>query len=124
MKEVKLTLTVNVEELFTPEDVVQAIRRLFDNRVEEVQSTLKVADVAVAKQPRVLVLVSGGVADHVVDGDVDIEIFDQDSYEEDPEHERLPSEHFADLAHQLGIPMNGLPPRIRLSDFIEALLRK
>lgn len=54
--------------------------------------------------PRVLVVVSGGVADVVSDGDVAVEIFDWDNYNDDPEWvEGVPAE-FLDLAEPLGIP--------------------
>jgi len=124
MREVKLTLTVNVEEFVEPEDVAQDIRRLLETRPEDAQSTLEIADVAVAKQPRVLVCVSNGAADHVIDGDVAVQIFDQDVYEEDPELEALPSERFADLAHQLGISMKAPQSRVSLSDLLSLLRSK
>jgi len=57
-------------------------------------------------KPRVLVTVSGGCADAVVEPGVDVEIFDWDNYNDDPDNyvALLPA-HFADLAQPLGIPV-------------------
>lgn len=53
---------------------------------------------------RCLIVVSGGIADYVCDDGVDVEIFDWDNYNDDPEGvDTLPS-HFKDLAQPLGIP--------------------
>lgn len=49
---------------------------------------------------RVLVTVSGGVADYIADDFVDVEVFDFDNYEDDPGNTALPSERFRHLANQ------------------------
>lgn len=58
------------------------------------------------KTPRVLVVVSGGVADTVHDKGVLVEIFDRDNYNEDPEGTGGVSDEFADLASPLCIPVS------------------
>jgi hypothetical protein len=55
-------------------------------------------------KPRVLVVVSGGCADAVADPGVDIELFDWDNYNDDPDNYTPVPAHFADLAQPLGIP--------------------
>lgn len=56
---------------------------------------------------KVLIIVSGGVADYVVDGDVSVEVFDWDNYKSDPEATGRVSEEFADLARGAGLPCEG-----------------
>lgn len=60
------------------------------------------------KEPRVLVIVSGGVASTIRDNGVDVEIFDWDNYNDDPEGAGGVSAHFADLAEPLDIPVEGV----------------
>lgn len=55
------------------------------------------------KIPRVLVTVSGGVADTVQDNGVEVEVFDHDDFEDDPHNYGGVSLIFADLALPLGI---------------------
>lgn len=55
--------------------------------------------------PRVLVVVSGGVADPIYDPGVDVEVFDWDNYKDDPENTVRPPAHFADLAGQCDVPV-------------------
>lgn len=56
---------------------------------------------------RVLIIVSGGVADYVADGDVSVEVFDWDNYKTDPEGTGRVSEGFAELGRHAGIPCEG-----------------
>lgn len=51
-------------------------------------------------QGRVLVTVSGGVADYISDGSVAVEVFDLDNYDDDPKGTGLPSPAFRFLAEQ------------------------
>lgn len=55
-------------------------------------------------KPRVLVVVSGGVADFIADEGVDVVIFDWDDYESNAEITPIPPQRFEDLAAQCGIP--------------------
>lgn len=57
--------------------------------------------------PKVLIVVSGGVADYVYDGDVEIEIFDWDDYRDDPEGTGRVSAEFAGLAREAQVPCEG-----------------
>lgn len=57
------------------------------------------------RAPRVLIIVSGGVADYVADPGVDVEIFDWDNYNDDPKWTGKVPAHFADLAG--GCPVEG-----------------
>jgi hypothetical protein len=67
---------------------------------------LEVKDVAkTPEMPRVLVVVSGGIADSVSDAGVDVEVFDWDNYKDDPEGTGGVPEHFADLAESIGVPV-------------------
>lgn len=56
-----------------------------------------------AKMPRVLIVVSGGVADFESDAGIDVEIFDRDNYEDNPEDCDGVPFHFADLAEPIGV---------------------
>lgn len=58
------------------------------------------------KAPRVLIMVKGGIADFVSDPGLDIEVFDFDNYEDDPEGTTRPPAHFADMAEPMGIPLS------------------
>lgn len=55
--------------------------------------------------PRVLVVVSGGIADPVYDDGVDVEIFDWDNYHDDPEGAGPVPAHFRDLAEPINVPV-------------------
>lgn len=55
--------------------------------------------------PRVLVVVSGGIADPIYDKGVDVEVFDWDNYKDAPEETGGVSAHFHDLAEPCGIPV-------------------
>lgn len=54
--------------------------------------------------PRVLVVVSGGVADYVSDAGVDVEVFDRDNFEDDEVGTSKAPLHFADLAKPIDVP--------------------
>lgn len=54
--------------------------------------------------PRVLIIVRDGNADYVGDIGVDVEIFDWDNYNANPERTGALPTHFADLAAPLCIP--------------------
>ncbi|QMI49820.1 hypothetical protein [Burkholderia sp. MBR-1] len=54
--------------------------------------------------PRVLVTVSGGVADFLADAGVDVVVFDHDNYSEDPEGSPRVPAHFGDLGADARIP--------------------
>jgi len=56
-------------------------------------------------RPRVLIVVSGGVAEFVADDGVDVAIFDWDDYESDPSVTSKPPRHFEDLAVRCDIPV-------------------
>lgn len=55
---------------------------------------------------RVLVTVSGGVADFICDDSVEVEIFDWDNFKGDPEVKGGVHPRFADLALQVGCPVD------------------
>lgn len=63
---------------------------------------------AAPTKPRVLVIVSGGIADYVAD-DVDVEVFDWDNYKDDPRHTDGAPEHFRDLAEPCNVPIGTAP---------------
>lgn len=58
--------------------------------------------------PRVLVTVQGGVADYVSDAGIDVEIFDRDIYQVEPDETQANlavSSYFRDLAEQINVPV-------------------
>ncbi len=69
------------------------------------QITAKSPVPVVSSTPRVLVVVSGGIADPIYDDGVDVEVFDWDNYKDDPEGTGGVSSHFADLAKLCDIPV-------------------
>jgi hypothetical protein len=79
--------------------------------IEEARSLVgrqdeNVSKPASTKIPRVLVVVSGGIADPIYDEGVDVEVFDWDNYadEEDGGKIGVPA-HFSDLAEQVNVPV-------------------
>lgn len=62
-------------------------------------------------QPRVLVTVSGGVADYCSDPGIDVCVFDWDNYNASPRTTDGVPEHFADLAEDLPIGPAAQRPR-------------
>lgn len=57
------------------------------------------------KDLRVLVVVSGGIADSVSDTGIDVEVFDWDDYNDDPEGYGGVPESFRDLADPINVPV-------------------
>lgn len=57
------------------------------------------------KKPRVLVYVKDGKADYAFDEGVDVLIFDQDDYDQDPVGTEKPPEAWAELANLFDIPV-------------------
>lgn len=57
-------------------------------------------------RPRVLVIVSGGVAEFVADTGVEVAVFDWDNYRADPVGTPIPSALFADMANDCDIPVS------------------
>lgn len=57
-------------------------------------------------KPRVLIVVSGGVADFIADEGVDVVIFDWDDYESAEKTTPKPPQRFADLAAECDIPVS------------------
>jgi hypothetical protein len=81
-------------------------------RVSELKEWLGVQDIAkqtAAITPRVLVVVSGGIADPVSDAGVNVEVFDWDNYKDDPKGTGGVPTHFADLADPIGVPVGDAP---------------
>jgi hypothetical protein len=67
-----------------------------------------------SKKLRVLVVVSGGVADYVADTGVEVNVFDWDNYNADPNETGGVPEEFADLANPIDVPVEeGMTSRIR-----------
>ena len=57
------------------------------------------------KRPRVLVVVSGGIADPVYDDGVDVIVFDRDDHHDNPEDTDPVPVHFRDLAELIDVPV-------------------
>lgn len=71
--------------------------------VKKVYGVLKAQSRQNTSQPRVLVVIEGGVASVVSDLGVVVEIYDRDDAADDPEYSPLPYE-FRDLAQEAGLP--------------------
>lgn len=128
MQEVTLTIPVKTNASVSPEEIAKIVQRLIDIGLADAASTIEdsgnsgdgdveAAELAtdlhigapvVAKEPRVLVVVSGGIADPIHDEGVDVEVFDWDNYndEEDDAKTGVPA-HFADLAESINVPVEG-----------------
>lgn len=124
-KTVNLSLKVQAPEDMAPEQVAKLVETLIDIGLADAAATLEDSrnsdegDVEAAQQsldmdisapvvatpPRVLVVVSGGVADPVFDAGVDVEVFDWDNYKADPEGTGPAPAHFKDLADPLDVPV-------------------
>lgn len=100
------------------EDPGNAFQIAFDCQAEDAEHAQEQAENAypgcqlvscelASAKPRVLVVVSGGVADSIQDDDVDVEIFDWDNYNADPVGTSAVPSHFADLASPHDIPVQG-----------------
>lgn len=134
MQEVTLTIPVKTNASVSPEEIAKIVQRLIDIGLADAASTIEdsgnsgnsgnsgegdveAAELAtdlhigapvVAKEPRVLVVVSGGIAAPIYDEGVDVEVFDWDNYndEEDDAKIGVPA-HFADLADPINVPVEG-----------------
>ncbi|EMM5100965.1 hypothetical protein ACK249_005148 [Pseudomonas aeruginosa] len=127
MQEVMLSIPVKTNVSVTPEEIAKAVQRLIEVGLAGVGATLEnaadgdesdgdamklatdlnIGAPVVAKAPRVLVVVSGGIADPLYDDGVDVEVFDWDNYSDDPKNTRRVPSHFADLAKPSEIPVEG-----------------
>jgi hypothetical protein len=117
--EVNLSIKIQTNANVSAEDVAKIVQRLIDAGLDDARSTvesgegdLKTAELAtdlniwapvVSKELRVLVTVSGGIADYVADAGVDVEVFDHDNYKDDPEGTGGVPAHFADLAEPIDV---------------------
>lgn len=128
MQEVKLTIPVKTKASVSPEQIAKVVQRLIkvgladaaatiedsgncgrgDVEAAELATNLQIGAPVVAKEPRVLVVVSGGIADPIYDEGVDVEVFDWDNYndEEDDAKIGVPA-NFADLAGPINVPVEG-----------------
>lgn len=124
-KTINLSLKVQAPEGMTPEQAAKLVETLIDIGLADAAATLEDSrngdegDVEAAQQsldmdihapmvattPRVLVVVSGGVADPVYDEGVDVEVFDWDNYKADPVGTGPVPAHFKDLADPLDVPV-------------------
>ena len=123
MQEINLSIKVQTNASVSSEEVVKLVQRLIDaglcdaaSTVESGEGDVQAAELAtnltihapvVTQVPRVLVVVSGGIASTVSEGEVETEVFDWDNYNEDPEGTGGVSEEFASLAEPCGIPVGG-----------------
>lgn len=121
MQTINLSIKVETNASVSPEQVANIVQRLIDAGLSDAAATIESGEGAVqeaelatdltihapevAKTPRVLVIVNGGMADTVQDSLLDVVIFDWDNYKDDPVGTGgVPSE-FADLAKPCGIPV-------------------
>lgn len=129
MKEfsVKIKVSTNREDI-SADEISAIVNRLIDCGLADAQDTVdqgpdqlgegavNEAQMAIdlsigqpetfeGKSNRVLVVVSGGVADPVYDSGLDVEVFDWDNYKADPKATSGVPAHFSDLAEGLDIPV-------------------
>lgn len=123
MQQINLSINVKTNASVSPEEVAKIVQRLIDVGLSDAAATIesgegavKEAELAtdltihapeVARVPRVLVVVNGGMADTVQDSLLDVVVFDWDNYKEDPEGTGGVPAEFADLAKPCGIPVQG-----------------
>lgn len=123
MQEINLSVKVKTNAEVTPERIAEILGRLIDAGLADAAQTvsngegdvdaaelatdLSIAAPVIAQTPRVLVVVSGGIADPVFDDGVDVEVFDWDNYNDDPEGTGGVPASFADLAVAVDIPVEG-----------------
>jgi len=121
MQEFTLSLKIQTNASVTPEEAAKIVQRLIDAGLSDAADTIESGEGAVeeaqiateltihapevTKVPRVLVIVSGGMADTVQDSLLDVVVFDWDDYNADPEGTGGVPADFADLAEPCGIPV-------------------
>lgn len=130
MKEytVRIKVATNRDDV-NQSDIASAISKLLSegladaaNTLEENEGDIKSAQLATdlniyepeafrGSSNRVLVTVSGGVADYIQDAGLDVEVFDWDNYNADPEGTEPVPHHFADLAEGTDIPVQPAPSK-------------
>lgn len=131
MRTIDLSIRVNTESDMTDADVARVVEQLLDQGISgagkrlqhalsapcppevgdlQLASELFISGVEVADKPRVLITVSGGIAEYVCDEGVSVETFDWDNYKEDPEETGPVPAHFKDLAEPLGVPVEESRP--------------
>jgi hypothetical protein len=126
VRTINLSIRVQTDSDMADTDVARVVEHLLDQGIDgagkqlkdalsapyppevadmQLASNLFVSGVEVTTTPRVLITVSGGIADYVCDEGVDVEAFDWDNYNDDPEWTGGVSLHFKDLAEPLEIPV-------------------
>lgn len=122
MQEITLQISVKTNTSSSAEEIAAIIQRLIDIGLADASATamsgegdvdeaekatdLNISAPVAVKMPRVLVVVSGGVADPVYDAGVDVEVFDWDNYNDEEDYAKtgVPA-HFADLAEPIDVPV-------------------
>lgn len=129
MRTINLSIRVQTESDMADSEIARVVEQLVDQGIDgagkqlknamsapyppetgdiQLASELFISGVEVTSNPRVLIIVSGGVSDYVCDDGVDVETFDWDNYKVAPEETGPVSAHFKDLAEPLGIPVEDL----------------
>lgn len=99
MKKMKLVLNLEVNDFVHESKFPEIISHLLkDSTYMEVKSIEPFRN-------RCLIVVRNGVAECVCDQDVDVELFDFDSYESSPEETSPVSLRFSDLAEAIDVPL-------------------
>lgn len=119
-------IALNIVSESASKDVVAALQHLIEQGLIQIRHTLEdgknegateaelelaalansmvIETIAPAANPRVLITVSGGIADYVCDEGVDVEKFDFDDFNDaEDDYIKLPKS-FIDLAIQAGVP--------------------
>lgn len=123
MREIQLSIKVQTNATATDAEIAAVVARLIDCGLTDAQSSLEdgegdleqaqlatdlsISTPELAPTPRVLVTVSGGVADWLADDGVSVEVFDWDNYNDDPEGTGPVPASFSDLAAACKVPVEG-----------------
>ncbi len=67
--------------------------------------SFEIIEEAKPQRPRVLIYVSGGIADYTADDGIEVVLFDMDNYRDDPKNTDKVPASFADLAEPFSAPV-------------------
>jgi hypothetical protein len=96
----------NGDQPFYPSDGHEDSHQVLMDLIRESRAIINDApDVPMNSTPRVLILVEGGITSYESDPNVDVEIFDWDDFNDDPEHYAKLPKSFADLAALTDTPI-------------------
>ena len=99
MKKMKMILNLEVNEFVDPSKFPGIISHFLKDAMNMDVKSIE------PFRNRCLIVVRNGVAEYVCDQDVDVELFDFDSYESSPDETSPVSLRFSDLAEAIDVPL-------------------